>query len=98
MKQADGVWRAAVNRHNQLVANVLKLRESLSAAEAKEAEAALAVAKAEAIKKKAATALAQAEGIGTTTEDKSVGAKEAGPGPVFSVQWDPLLFQGLEEL
>eukprot|EP00959_Pyramimonas_sp_CCMP1952_P241657 5050964-Pyramimonas_sp.AAC.1 len=62
MKKADGAWRAASNRHTQLVANVLKLRENLRTAEAKEAEASLELARAEAIKKKAAAALAQAEG------------------------------------
>ena len=74
VRKAARIWRAAVNRHNQLVANVLKLRDSLRAAEAKEDEAALAVAKAKSVKKKAATVLAQAEGItsqaATTAGDK----------------------------
>eukprot|EP00959_Pyramimonas_sp_CCMP1952_P400161 8384270-Pyramimonas_sp.AAC.1 len=79
MRKADGTWRSAVNHHNQVVANVVRLRQALSTAEAKEAEAALEVAKTEAAKRKAAHALAHAEGVGQPDDVKNSASKPDHP-------------------
>ena len=94
MRQADGAWRAAVNRHTQVVNNVIKLRASLATSEAKESEAALEVARTEAIKKKAAEALAKAEGV----RGDAQGDGQQGPKAAFTVSWDENLFAEIAEL
>ena len=63
VKQADSAWRAASNKHEQLVSQVLRLRKQLQTAEGKERLAALELAKTEANKKAATVALAKAQGI-----------------------------------
>eukprot|EP00959_Pyramimonas_sp_CCMP1952_P200925 4202369-Pyramimonas_sp.AAC.1 len=68
VKRADGALKGAVNRHGQLVEQVIRLRRQLATAEKKVQEAALEVAKCESTKRAATAALAKAEGFRPTAK------------------------------
>eukprot|EP00959_Pyramimonas_sp_CCMP1952_P262899 5497339-Pyramimonas_sp.AAC.1 len=54
-EKADGQWKAAQNRHNQLVEQVLRLRKQLALAEKEDKEASVELARADAEKRQATT-------------------------------------------
>ena len=92
VKRADGAWKQASHKHQQLVTQVLRLRRQLQGAEAKEQAAALDLAKAEVDKKNATIALAQAEGIKPAADEFA-----EGKGVHFSINMNPEVFEKFEQ-
>eukprot|EP00959_Pyramimonas_sp_CCMP1952_P129837 2715394-Pyramimonas_sp.AAC.1 len=93
VKKADGAWKAANNRHEQMISQVVRLRKQLAAAECKEREAALELARAAAAKTAATEALAQAVGV----KPQVVIAPAADGTPsVFGIQMNMDVFDSFE--
>ncbi|CAK0820865.1 unnamed protein product, partial [Prorocentrum cordatum] len=82
LRKAGGAWTSAEHHCGQCVDNVLRLRRSLRAAEARESRAAEALAAAAAAKKAAAHAAAQAEGVALAAQASDL------PAATFKVEWD----------
>eukprot|EP00959_Pyramimonas_sp_CCMP1952_P116578 2436437-Pyramimonas_sp.AAC.1 len=100
VKRADSALRDAQAKHDQAIAQVMKLRENLQRAESKEADAALVPAKAEAAKKLAITTLAKESGLLTSDAAAATSPTKDGSGAggvIFHLRWDEDFFKNLDQ-
>ncbi|CAK0792017.1 unnamed protein product, partial [Prorocentrum cordatum] len=77
LRRADGFLRDADHKHPQVIANVLRLRQSLFTAESKEADLAKQLAQAALGRKAAVATVTHAEGVGGAEAPAAAPAKEA---------------------
>ncbi|CAK0791456.1 unnamed protein product [Prorocentrum cordatum] len=94
IKHASGAWKDATVRHDQAVQGVLKARENLEKAEAKERETSLILARAEEAKRAAAATLAKQMGLTQPAATPAAPEQKV----LFKLDIDDQFFQELEKL